>query len=227
MPAAGRSGCIASRTRTGRNANIAPTEVTTQTSLHALIQAVANGDQDAFTELYNQYFPRLVRYVLNRVSSLDEAEAESIVQDVMFCVYRKAGTYNGSSDAQAASWLYRITHNRTIDITRAMRHFQEVELDADDSPMSELPDPDDDDDTRRAAEVDEEIRQYLNLFIQSLTPREREVLGLKVKGLRSNEIAGLVGVSAPRITQLMQNIQRKAKEYFDKLSEETKTPPRK
>lgn len=201
--------------------------VTTQTSLHALIRAVAAGDQDAFTELYNQYFPRLVRYVLNRVSSLDEAEAESIVQDVMFCVYRKAGTYNGNSDAQATSWLYRITHNRTIDITRAMRRFQEVELDADDRPMSELPDPDNenDDDTRRAEEVDEEIRQYLNLFIQSLTPREREVLALKVKGLRSNEIAEIVGVSAPRITQLMQNIQRKAREFFDKLNDENKRRP--
>ncbi|MBC8273794.1 MAG: RNA polymerase subunit sigma-70, partial [Chloroflexi bacterium] len=45
-----------------------------------LVQQAVNGDQAAFTQLYNQNFDRILRYIYVRVRS--QAEAEDLTQDV-------------------------------------------------------------------------------------------------------------------------------------------------
>jgi RNA polymerase sigma-70 factor (ECF subfamily) len=83
----------------------------------ALIARLQAGDQSALVELGDAYGARITslafRYLRNR------EDAEEVTQDVLFKVFRKAGTFRG--DAALSSWIYRITFNAAMTRLRARR----------------------------------------------------------------------------------------------------------
>jgi len=106
-----------------------PKEQTLLTQLQA-------GDERALAELAGAYgskiFQLAFRYLKNR------EDAEEIVQDVLYKVYRNVGTFRG--EAALSSWIYRITFNsamsrlRTAQYQRSQAEDRKVAAsDADDS----------------------------------------------------------------------------------------------
>jgi RNA polymerase sigma-70 factor, ECF subfamily len=69
-----------------------------------LVARALAGDEQAFTELFDTYFPRLFRFALRRVG--DEDAAEEVVQATLTRAMRSLGTWRG--EASLLTWLCTI-----------------------------------------------------------------------------------------------------------------------
>jgi len=82
-----------------------------------LLNRLRAGDQQALGDLADAYSAKIYqlafRYLRNR------EDAEEVVQDVLFKVYRKVGEFRG--DAALSSWIYRITFNTAMSRLRTHR----------------------------------------------------------------------------------------------------------
>ncbi len=83
----------------------------------ALLSAIAQRrDQDAFDQLCRRYAPRLLVFVRGR----GVEDAESIVQEVMLTVWRRAELFDPHR-AAPSTWIFTIARNRALDALRRRR----------------------------------------------------------------------------------------------------------
>ena len=80
-----------------------------------LMYRVAGGDERALSELYDRYSRPVYATGVRLLS--DVSLAEEVVQDAFTNVWRRAGTFDPER-ASFATWLYRITRNRVVDVAR-------------------------------------------------------------------------------------------------------------
>lgn len=81
-----------------------------------LLGRVADGDQGAFGELYDQLAPRvlgLVRRIL-----VDFAQSEEVTQEVFLEIWQNAARYD-SNKGGAVTWILTMAHRRAVDRVRA------------------------------------------------------------------------------------------------------------
>ena len=83
-----------------------------------LVRRVSDGDDRALSELYDRY-SRAV-YATGVRLLADTSLAEDLVQEAFTNLWRGAGTFD-SERGSFATWLYRITRNRAIDLDRKRR----------------------------------------------------------------------------------------------------------
>jgi RNA polymerase sigma-70 factor (ECF subfamily) len=80
-----------------------------------LLQRLQNGEDGAMADLADAYGPKIhqlaFRYLRNR------EDAEEVVQDVLYKVYRNVGEFRG--EAALSSWIYRITFNASMSRLRS------------------------------------------------------------------------------------------------------------
>ena len=77
------------------------------------VLAIANSFY--FTEIVERYEQPLSRYI-KRLGYFDEAEVEDVLQNAFLKVYKNLNAYN--YQLKFSSWIYRITHNVTMDYLR-------------------------------------------------------------------------------------------------------------
>lgn len=138
-----------------------------------LIHRAKGGDQEAFTELFNQYHKRLLEAVEKRVRNHPRIEAEDIVSDAFIFAFRKLDTFN--FNAQFYSWLYQIALNRFVSLLRKRRPDLLTDIDPDFA--NEQADPD-----ARPIEarlVQSEIQNMVRQALEYLTETQREVILLR------------------------------------------------
>ena len=151
-----------------------------------LMLAYADGDSDAFSELYARHRARLFHYLLGQLR--DRPLAEELFQDVwQKMINARAGW---KPDAAFATWLFRIAHNRLNDHWRAARHRPSAPEDADER-------------TARLADnctpellADEQAqRLQLRQALAELPPEQQEVVILRLEQeLSLEEIGQITGV---------------------------------
>jgi len=87
----------------------------TQQELLARLQA---GDESALADLASTYGAKIqqlaFRYLRNK------EDAEEVMQDVLYKVYRNVGAFRG--DAALSSWIYRITFNAAMSRLRTVKY---------------------------------------------------------------------------------------------------------
>jgi RNA polymerase sigma-70 factor (ECF subfamily) len=165
----------------------------------ALVARIARGDERAFTEVVRRHSGRL-RALVHRFAG-ETGEADDIVQDTFWTVWRKAGSWKPGGPPFGA-WLTRIAINRAIDADRRrrVRHFFGLE---------EAGDIADD-----AASAEDEVATRGELSavatdIRALPPRQRAAILLAAGGEHSNmDIADAMGLSAGAVEQLLVRARR-------------------
>lgn len=90
-----------------------------------IVKIVSSWDIDAFYCVVEKYEEKLLKYIL-RITSIDLGEAENLLQEVFIKVYKNINEFNES--LTFSSWIYRITHNITIDYYRKNKDKKEVSL---------------------------------------------------------------------------------------------------
>jgi RNA polymerase sigma-70 factor (ECF subfamily) len=90
-----------------------------------LLSRLQSGDEQALADLAATYGTKIhqlaFRYLRNK------EDAEEVVQDVLFKVYRKVGSFRG--DSALSSWIYRITFNAAMSRLRTARYQRSQEDD--------------------------------------------------------------------------------------------------
>src|SRR6476661_288055 len=83
-----------------------------------LLARLQVGDESALRDLAEAYgskiFQLAFRYLRNK------EDAEEVMQDVLYKVYRKVGAFRG--DAALSSWIYRITFNAAMSRLRTAKY---------------------------------------------------------------------------------------------------------
>ena len=77
----------------------------------SLAARAVRGDDQAFNELFEIYFPRLFRFALRRVA--DENVAEDIVQSTLIKAMRSLSSWRG--EASLFTWLCTICRHEVHD----------------------------------------------------------------------------------------------------------------
>lgn len=135
----------------------------------------------AFLETITQLRPRLHRYCARMTGSI--FDGEDVVQDALFEAYRKLDKYDDSRPL--APWLFRIAHNRCIDLLR--RRGVRVEAET----AAAEPDP-----VLPADPPGMGLGHAVELLVVGLPPMERACVLLKdVFDDSLEEIAEIVGSS--------------------------------
>lgn len=156
----------------------------------AAIEAAVT-DPRAFAPVYERYFTLVYQYCRRRLDDDEAADATSLI---FANALKGLPRYVRSRRERTSfrSWLFTIAHNVVIDAWRARR--RDVSLDR--SPpqrlaallMDRTPGPE-------VAAIRNEARQHLRQALATLPERQREVLELRLAGLRSAEIADVLRLS--------------------------------
>jgi len=160
------------------------------------VRAIAAGDSAAFRRLIERESPRLLRFALGLLGSLEEAE--DVVQDTIVSLWENAATWR--PEARIGTWLHRVCYNRAIDRLRRRRTF------VDDGVLGDLADPAPLPELRLVR--DEEARD-LRAAIAALGPRQRTaVLLFHLQDLSQREAAVVMGVSEAALEALLARARR-------------------
>lgn len=149
-------------------------------------------EQRDFSELYDEFFDRVNRYLRCRV--FNSWDADDLTATVFIKALEKFNQYSRTSPF--ASWIFRIAHNAYVDFLRKNR---ELPVDHEDILQGKV------DDTwqpEQQALTNEEI-QLLKSRINQLTPDQRDVLSLRYfADLKINQIAEVLGKSESSIKMI-------------------------
>ena len=75
------------------------------------IKEVAEGNQNAFVSLYNEFNSKVYNMALSYTKNVEEAE--EVTQDVFLKIHRAAASFKGNSSLN--TWVYRITVNTSLN----------------------------------------------------------------------------------------------------------------
>ena len=160
----------------------------------SLVQRAKQGDQKAFTQLYEEHFDRIYRYIVIRIG--DKMEAEDMTQQVFLKALKSISSFKWKG-VPFAAWLFRIAHNQVVDYLRkktkrAAAPFDESLVGVDVNPQ-------------KIAERSLDIQQLL-LATKQLTQAQQEVISLRFTGgLSIAEVAKIVGRSQGAVKALQHS----------------------
>ena len=166
--------------------------------LEGLVGAAVAGERRAREQLLTEIHPLVLRYCRGRLGRQETVigSADDVSQEICLAVVNALGGYTVKGLSFRA-FVYGIAAHKVTDAFRAIGRNRT-------EPMAELPDtPSSHDDPEQQA-LAGELAQRLGGLLHQLTPRQREVLILRVAvGLSAEETAAAVGSTpgAVRVTQ--------------------------
>lgn len=160
----------------------------------SLIRRAQQRDQMALTQLYEENFDKIYRYIVLKIG--DRTEAEDMTQQVFLRALKSISSFKWKGMPFSA-WLFRIAHNQIVDYLRKKSKRATVPLDeslaAGDSDPSQV------------AERKVEIEQLV-LATRGLTKAQREVISLRFAGeLSVAEVARVMGRSEGAVKALQHS----------------------
>ena len=145
-----------------------------------LIQAVKNGDKQAYHLLYQRYVGQV--YGLCYRLCAEKSLAEDACQEVFIQLWRKIGNYQG--DSKFSTWLHTVTSHVTISYLRKQRGWWQRMINIDDAPEAE------------SLTQEPGTANDLETYIARLPERARIVFVLHaIEGFRHEEIAELTNMA--------------------------------
>lgn len=151
-----------------------------------LIDAALNGSVSAWEVLVRRHETRVYNLGLRLMHNPDDAM--DLTQEVFLGVYRNLYRFRG--DAQFSTWLFRIVHNKAIDLIRRRQAGPDLETGFD-----ELPEPPDSQTGPQDHYLESEFNTRIARFLSRLPPAQRVIVELKVfQSLTFEEIAPLQNI---------------------------------
>ena len=144
---------------------------------------LAAGEAAAFDELYRRYARRLAAYGANLTG--DRSAGDDVAQTALMNAY--AAIVDGRAPAHVRPWLFRIAHNAALDLIARRREVPTLSVG-----------------DRAAAPQHDPLAGVLVTAVAALPQRQRQVFVLReLHGLRIDETAAELGLSAPQVEQAL------------------------
>jgi RNA polymerase sigma-70 factor (ECF subfamily) len=170
------------------------------------------GDEDAFSDLFDRFGHRTLRYLEGLLGPELAADTQ---QEVWLAVFR--GIARLTNPRAFRTWLYQTTRNRAIDVLRRERRESELFLPATPEapqPAAETPDP----------LLESQDRQSLKEGMAELSAPHLEVLLLRYwEEMSYSEIALIVGCSVGTVRSRLHHAKRRLREAIDRLQDRAET----
>jgi RNA polymerase sigma-70 factor (ECF subfamily) len=189
------------------------------------IEALRQGDRQAFTEMVQTYSPQVYRLGLRMLGN--QQEAEDVLQETFLNAFRALPGFEGRSSL--STWLYRIAANQALmKLRRKNPALVSIDEPLSDESSAELPRqledwcclPEEDFMTAEAQE-------QLDLAIDKLSPALRAVFALRdLHGMSIADTAEVLGISESAVkTRLLRarlQLRESLSQYFgERLRERT------
>lgn len=146
----------------------------------ALVNAVKNGDKQAYRELYDRHVGRV--YALCYRLTADKSLAEDATQEVFIQLWSKIANFRGQS--KFSTWLHSVASNVTVSYIRKQKGWWQRMFNIEDAGLDEKPD----DGSPDSIDLEE--------YILRLPERARMVFVLHaVEGFRHEEIADMLDMA--------------------------------
>jgi RNA polymerase sigma-70 factor (ECF subfamily) len=189
-----------------------------------LVQRLLNGDELSFRGFFQDYFPRLFRFLLRRVGH-DEEAARDLTQAVLARGVRKLHLYRG--EASLFTWLCQIARHELADslarTTRQGAAFGSLvareENPAVRSALESIP-------AERDWEPEgirqrEELAGVVHAALDYLPQRYAQVLELKyLEDLTVEDVAERLGMTSTAVQSLLARARSAFRDACDSLGEE-------
>jgi len=170
-----------------------------------LILRIAKADVAAFESLYKRYHPRLFRFAYRFMRRLEPLE--EIINDVMFVVWDKAGSYR--PEARPSTWIFGIAYKKCLKALAARGEAEHLELE-DAEPL--IPG------VRDSGLRNLELEDWIAVAFSVLPPDQRAVLELTYhQGLHYQEIAQIMDCPENTVKTRMFHARKKIKAMFPEL----------
>ncbi len=160
-----------------------------------LVRRAKENDEAALTQLYEENFDKIYRYIVLKTG--DRTEAEDMTQQVFLKAFKSISGYR-SKGSPFSSWLFRIAHNQMVDYWRKKSKRTTVPLEesrvgsSNSSPSSE---------TEQKMDI-----ENLGAATKQLTDLQREVVSLRFAGgLSLAEVAKAMGKNEGAIKALQHS----------------------
>jgi RNA polymerase sigma-70 factor (ECF subfamily) len=169
-----------------------------------LVNAMLAGEERAFRQFFEVYFPRVYRFALPRLRR-NEDTAKDVVQTTLIKAMRKLGDWRG--DASLFTWLCQICRREIADHVRSQqRHSSKVVLIEDSeevrAALENIEAPATYDPLRRADGA--ELKRLVHAVLDRLPNRYGEALELKyVEGHSVEEIGEKLGIGQTAAQSLL------------------------
>lgn len=163
-------------------------------------------EQIIFEDIYHKYERKIYNFIFQRVQCVEKAK--DLTQEVFIKVYQQLSTFRNESTI--ATWLYRIATNSSYDYFRRQTSIREKTLscDIDLEKVSFARDKTVDLSQRL---VETEMKECIHNFIKRLPTTYQAVLILKMKGLRNEKIAEIIGCSLGTVKISLHRARQKLK----------------
>jgi RNA polymerase sigma-70 factor (ECF subfamily) len=176
-----------------------------------LVHQVAQGNERAFSELYDRYSRPVYA---TGVRLLGDAHlAEDLVQDAFTNVWQAAASFDPSR-ASFATWLHRVARNRAVDLDRRRRARPQSAGEARLHTVSGGPDPEANVDgwdvARALSRIPEKHREVLTLaYFEGLSQREISLrTGVPLGTIKSRTTAALKMLHRSLVNPAAEEAQR-------------------
>ncbi len=152
-----------------------------------------NEYETRLSDLYEEYYDKIARYVHVHISNKEEAE--DIAGEVFLKALESLKSYR-EQGVPMQGWLFRIAHNLTVDYLRKMNKRRTVPIDSvvlqgNDNPAN-------------TAEKNIEFERVTKAM-KKLTTEQREVINLRFfGGLNSKEVGGVLGKSDGAVREMQR-----------------------
>ncbi len=177
-----------------------------QEYLKNLIILAKNGDKVAFSEIYNDYYTPLFRYILSRVKSKEEAE--DLTQTVFIKIWNSLPNWN-ENHTSPKSFFFKVAHNSIIDYYRRK---STKDIISDEVVNNFLESKHFEDKERERAET----REILNQIIKYLSSEQQEIISLiYTNDLTYEEISKIVNKQESTIRKIHSRAIKKLRDLYN------------
>lgn len=173
----------------------------------AVIQAVLDGDVNAYEALVKEYEKNVYNLALRMTGNSEDAA--DMAQEAFIKAYNSLTAFRG--DSKFSVWLYRIVSNVCLDFLRSRSRKQTVSLSTENDDGEEV-ELDIADETHSPEQLlDRSLtRDAVRRGLAALPPDHREILLLReIQGLSYEEIADVLGLEAGTVKSRIFRARKK------------------
>lgn len=164
-------------------------------------------DDDAFSELYDYFFPRIYQYLLSKTK--DTHLADEVVSDTFIRMYQHLDDYDPARGA-FSTWLWRIAQNALYKCYGRKSASMNVAWEENFDPVA--PETETPERQMLSKEENEKIRRAM----MQLTERQQKIVEMTYwLDMKSPEIAKILGIEPDTVRATLRQARAKLKKLLE------------